>query len=171
MFHHLTRLFVVLSIGALALVACSKPQPPQLVPKSAKVTNVDLAGMDVRVTFDAWNPNGYDLSVRRVTAHVVLDGKFDLGTVTADQPISLPAGKRVLIEVPLQVRWNGAASLGALGTVKRAVPYSVDGTANVGGERLNLDVPFTIHGEVTQQQLVNAALKSIPNIPGLPTPR
>lgn len=155
----------------LAIGACKKPQPPQLIPQSAKVTNVDLAGIDLRVTFDAYNPNTYDLSVRRVSAHVVLDGKFDLGTVTADQPISLPAGKRILIEVPLAVRWNGASALGGLGAVKKAVPYEVDGIANVGGETLNLDVPFKLKGEITQQQLVNATLKSLGNIPGLAPPR
>lgn len=162
-------------LGAAALVlampACKKPQPPQLVPQSAKVMNVDVAGIDMRVTFDAFNPNAYDLSVRRVTAHVVIDGKLDLGTVSADQPISLPAGKRILVEVPIAVRWNGATALGALGAVKKVIPYEVDGTANVGGETLNLDVPFKLRGEITQQQLVNATLKSLPNIPGITPPR
>ncbi len=169
------RALLPLVLGAAALAvgvpACKKPLPPQLSPQSAKVLNVDLAGIDLRVTFDAFNPNAYDLSVRRVTAHVVIDGKLDLGTVTADQPISLPAGKRILIEVPIQVRWNGASALGAVGAVKKVVPYEVDGTANVGGETLNLDVPFKLKGEITQQQLVNATLKSLPNIPGIAPPR
>lgn len=176
--HHLVirrrRLFSLLAGAALlggGVPGCKKPEPPQLVPQSAKVMNVDLAGIDLRVTFDAYNPNSYDLSVRRVTGHVVLDGRFDLGTVTADQPISLPAQKRVLIEVPLVVRWNGASALGGLGAVKKAVPYEVDGTANVGGEKLNLDVPFKLRGEITQQQLLNATLKSLGNIPGLAPPR
>lgn len=156
---------------ALPLAGCKKPQPPTLIPQSAKVTNIDVAGIDMRVTFDAFNPNGYDLAVRKVSAHVVLDGKLDLGTVTADKPITLPAGQRILIEVPIQMRWNGAVGLGAIGALKKTVPYDVDGTANVGGETLNLDVPFKLKGEISQQQLVNATLKSLGNIPGLAPPR
>ncbi|MBS2015011.1 MAG: LEA type 2 family protein [Deltaproteobacteria bacterium] len=156
---------------ASVLAGCKKPQPPQLTPKSAKVIAVDLAGIDLRVLFDAYNPNAYDLSVRRVSAHVVVDGKLDLGTVTADQPMSLPAGQRIALEVPLQVRWNGATALAAVGASRRSVPYEVDGIANVGGETLNLDVPFKMKGEITQQQLVNVTLKSLGNIPGLAPPR
>lgn len=147
--------------------ACSKPQPPQLTPKEAKVTSVDLAGFDMRVKMEAYNPNGYDLSVRTVVAHVIVDATQDLGTVTSSQPINLPANARTLIEVPINVKWKSAGSVATLATAKRPVPYTVDGTATVGGEHLNVDVPFKMQGTLSPQELQQAGLKSLQNIPGL----
>lgn len=152
---------------ASAGAGCSKPKPPQLTPRSAKVTKLDLAGVDLRVEMEAFNPNGFDLAVRRVTGHVVIDGKYDLGTVAVDQPITLPAGARTNLDVPLSVKWNGAQTFAAIGAARRAVPYTVDGTATIGGERFNVDVPFTLKGEITEEQVVSAALRSLQNLPGL----
>ncbi len=148
-------------------VACSKPQPPQLTPKEAKVTAVDLTGFDMRVKMEAFNPNGYDVSVRTVVAHVVVDGTHDLGTVTAAQPFNLPANARTVIDVPLSVKWKGAVNFASLATSKRPIPYAVDGTATVGGESLNVDVPFKLQGVITPEQLQQAGLKSLQAIPAL----
>jgi LEA14-like dessication related protein len=154
-------------LALLAIAACAKPKPPQLTPKEAKVTAVDLAGFDMRVKMEAFNPNGYDLSVRSVVGHVVVDGTQDLGTVTASQPINLPANARTLIEVPLTMKWKGAVNLATLAASKRPVPYVVDGTATVGGESLNVDIPFKLQGVITPEQLQQAGLKSLQAIPGL----
>jgi hypothetical protein len=50
------------------------------------------------------------------------------------------------------------------------VPYVVEGTVNVGGESINVNLPFSISGTITREQAVNAALKSLPAIPGLNAP-
>jgi len=147
--------------------ACSKPQPPQLTPKEAKVTSVDIAGFDMRVKMEAFNPNGVDLSVRNVTAHVIVDGNQDLGTVTASQPFNLPANARTVIDVPMTVKWKSVGNLASIASAKRPVPYTVDGTATVGGEHLNVDVPFKMNGVMTAEQLQQAGMKSLQGIPGL----
>lgn len=147
--------------------ACAKPQPPQLTPLEAKVTAVDIGGFDMRVKLEAFNPNGFDLSVRSVTAHVIVDGSQDLGMVTALQPFNLPANARTAIDVPMTVKWKSAGSLVAVAASKRPVPYSVDGTATIGGPRLNFDVPFKLMGTITPAQLQHAAVKSLQAIPGL----
>jgi LEA14-like dessication related protein len=155
------------AFALLATGACSKPQPPQLTPKEAKVTSVDLAGFEMRVKMEAFNPNGFELSVQSVVARVVVDGTHDLGTVTAPQPFSLPASARTVIDVPLVVKWKGAVNFASLATSKRPIPYTVDGTAKVGGSSLNVDVPFKLQGVITPEQLQQAGLKSLQAIPGL----
>ncbi|MDB4933617.1 MAG: hypothetical protein JWP87_589 [Labilithrix sp.] len=159
----------LLSAAALVvtLAACSKPKAPQLVPQEAKVTSVDISGFDMRVKMDAFNPNGYPLSVRTVVAHVIVDGNQDLGTVTASQPIDLPANAHTIIDVPMSVKWKSVGSLAAIAAAKRPVPYTLDGTATVGGESLNVDVPFKMQGTITAEQLQQAGLKSLQGIPGL----
>lgn len=164
------RSALTLAVALVALVAplaCKKPLPPQLTPKEAKVTSVDLTGFDMRVKMEAFNPNGFDLSVRTVVAHVVVDGTDDLGTVTAAEPMSLPANARTLLDVPLNVKWKGAVNLATIAASKRPIPYTVDGTATVGGASLNVDVPFKLQGVLTPEQLQQAGLKSLQAIPGL----
>jgi LEA14-like dessication related protein len=158
---------VLATLLIVTLGACQKPKPPQLTPKQVNVTSVDLTGFDVRVKMDALNPNSFDLSIRSVVAHVIVDGNQDLGTVTSAQAINLPANAHTLVDVPINVKWKGVAPLATIAAAKRPVPYTVDGTANIGGDTLNVDVPFKLQGEITAQQLQAAALKGLQGIPGL----
>lgn len=161
------RASLSLVFALAAAIACSKPLPPQLTPKEAKVTAIDPTGFDMRVKMEAYNPNGFALEVQSVTAHVIIDGTHDLGTVTASQPISLQANARTLIDVPLNVKWKGAVNLATIASTKKPIPYTVDGTATVGGASLNVDVPFKLEGVITPQQLQQAGLKSLQAIPAL----
>lgn len=151
----------------VALGACSKPKAPQLTPTEAVITAVDVSGFDMRVKMDAFNPNGFALSVRAVTARVIVDGTQDLGTVTSSQSIDLAANAHTVIDVPMSVKWKGLGGFATIAAAKRPVPYVVDGTATVGGERLNVDVPFKLQGVITAEQLQQAGMKSLQNIPGL----
>ena len=164
-------LVAVVSLASLTAFApsfaCSKPQAPQLTPQQAKVTAVDVNGFDMIVKMDAFNPNGYELAVQSVVAHVLVDGNQDLGTVTASKPIALPASVHTAIEVPMNVKWKNAAGFAAIATSRRPVPYTLDGTATVGGHSLNVDVPFKLAGTITAEQLQQAGLKSLLGIPGL----
>jgi LEA14-like dessication related protein len=156
-----TPLFLVGALG------CERPKAPVLTPQEATVTAVDLAGFDLRVKMDALNPNAFPLAVRAVTARVLLDGKQDLGTVTVAQPITLPPNGHTTIDVPMTVKWKGLAGLASLAGQRRPVPYQIDGTATVGGERLEVDVPFRLQGSITAETLQQAGLKSLQKVPGL----
>jgi LEA14-like dessication related protein len=155
----------------VALIACSKPDPPVLTPKSARVTQVSLAGVDLMLDVEAMNPNAVELAIREVSGKVVLDGKYDLGIATVAAPIRLPAGARTEVAVPMALTWKDVSALATLAASSRAVPFTVDGTVNVGGERLNVDVPFHLTGTLTHDDLVKAAQRSLPGLPGLAVPR
>lgn len=161
------RSLLVAIVAFAAVIGCSKPQPPQLTPQQAKVTSVDATGFDMNVKMDAFNPNAFELTVQSVVAHVIVDGNQDLGTVTASQPITLPANAHTALEVPMNVKWKNATGFAAIAAARRAVPYTLDGTATVGGNRLNVDIPFKLQGTMTPEQLQQAGLKSLQAIPGL----
>jgi uncharacterized lipoprotein YbaY len=165
-----SSLVVVLASLVLAFVlsACSKPEPPVITPKEASVTGVTAAGVDMRAQLEAFNPNRIALDARTVTAKLVLDGKYDLGTVTIPHAIALPAGARVTLDVPVSIKWNDFAPLISLGATNHDVPYEITGTVNVGGDKINFDLPFTVKGTMTHAQIVQATMRSIPQIPGLP---
>jgi LEA14-like dessication related protein len=153
---------------ALCLVACSKPKPPTITPEKGQVTSVTPFGVDLDLTLGVDNPNKVSLPVQGVTAKVMLDGKIDMGTVTSDKAIDLPAGKKTSMTVPVSVKWNDFPAIMQLAAQSKDVPYSVDGKVKLGGALLNVEVPFTMTGTITHDELVKATLKSIPKIPGLP---
>lgn len=155
----------LLLAAALSLVACSRPEPPTLKPEVAAVTAVTAQGIDLRVQIQAYNPNSIDLTTRSMKATVLLDGKIDVGTVTVPTPLKLPAKKWTRIDAPLSVKWQDLTSIAALAAQSRGVPYQVNGTVAIGGETLNVDVPFRLTGTITQEQLVTVIGNSLPGLP------
>jgi LEA14-like dessication related protein len=147
--------------------ACQRPDPPILTPRSAKITAITPQGVDVLADLDVENPNGFALSARSVSAKVKLDGKYDVGSVKVASPLSIPAHKTAHLSVPLSFHWTTIAALGALAAAPQSVPYDVDGTVEIGGESLSVDLPFHVSGTLTHEQLVQAAVGSLPKIPGL----
>lgn len=153
---------------ALALVGCSKPEPPRLTPLSAKLTSISTLGIDVDLKLDAENVNDSDLSARSVTATIVVDGRIALGTVTVAHAIKLPAHKKTTLDVPVSSRWKDLSGLVSLASAAgKDVPYTVDGSVELGGETLHVQVPFHVVGVLTREQLTQAMLNSLPKIPGL----
>lgn len=166
----------VLAAGAFALfattAACSKPEPPRVTPKEARVTSVSPAGLEIRLELEAVNPNRFPLAVRSVTGKMTLDGRWNLGTVTVSKPVTLPPTAPTAVDASMALPWAEVGALGVLAASPRPVPYVFEGTLSIGGERVNVDVPFSTSGELTREELANAALRSLPiPLPQLAPPR
>jgi LEA14-like dessication related protein len=163
------RLIAPLALAAaLSVASCSRPDPPKLTPEQASITSITPSGIGLSLTLDAYNPNSIALSTQSVKAKVTFDGKYNAGDVNVATPLSLPAGKHTKLEIPLTVKWNDLAGLIALGASNRDVPYQVEGTLTLGGDTLNVDVPFRISGIMTHAEIKRATLSSLPSLPGLP---
>lgn len=147
---------------ALGAAACSKPQPPKVTPESAKVTTVSAAGVDLDTRLAVENPNGIGLSARSVSAKITLDETIDLGDVDIPREVDLPPKSTTRIDVPMKVKWSGVQAVVALAISGRDVPYKIEGKLNMGGKMLNVDVPFTVTGKVTNAELMRAFWSSIP---------
>src|ERR1019366_10817323 len=97
---------IALLVAAAAAAGCSKPAPPTIVPDLATMTSVDMLAVHLDVTLTATNPNAIDLPVRDVTAKIVVGEKYDLGTATIPDAVTLPAGKSTKLDVPVSVKWT-----------------------------------------------------------------
>jgi len=128
---------------------------------------IGTQGIDVLLKVEATNPNGITLTVQSFTGKAKLDGRWDMGTVTVSKPVVLPPRTPTMIDVPMTLPWTDMTTLAQVAASQQPVPYVVEGTAKIGGEKLNVDVPFTIPGTITREQLIGAALNSLPAIPGL----
>jgi LEA14-like dessication related protein len=159
------RLPKIVLAAALGLAACTKPEPPTVKPISGRVTTVSPAGLDVEAKLEATNPNDFDILVKSYTATVKLDRRIEIGSMSSSQPITLPASKKKVIDVPISVKWNDVVALAPLALANRDVPWEAEGTVKVKAESLEVDLPFKVNGTLTHQQIVTAVGKSLPAIP------
>lgn len=144
---------VVALVGA---VACSKPSPPTVSLDRVALTRIDAQGIGLDATISATNTNSIDLSVSAVTSHLVLDKTHDVGSITIDKPLSLPAGQKTSIDVPVTMTWSDIGTVAQLTGGTAAVPYTVDGSVQLGGNLLHVSVPFHLEGGFTHQQIAAA---------------
>jgi hypothetical protein len=70
--------------------------------------------------------------------------------------------------MPLAVSWDNLTTFIGAASRGRDVPYTVTGSAAVGGAGIHVDVPFTINGTITQAQMRKMTESGILAIPGLP---
>jgi hypothetical protein len=157
------RAVPLLLVGLLA-AACSKPAPPTLVPERVAATRVDMTGITLDIVIAATNTNSIDLSASSVSSHLVVDKTHDVGTVTVPKAITLPAGKTTKVQVPVSLRWSDVPLLAQLGASTGAVPYTVDGTLEMGGDLLHVGVPFHLEGAITHEQIAGAVMNSLPTL-------
>lgn len=154
----------LLALTILA-TACSKPDPPVLTPKTVRVTAVGTSGLDILLEMEAFNPNRMTLSARSVDAKATLDGRWALGTVTLAKPVVLPPNASTKIDVPMTMPWANVQTLAMIATSQKPIPYVVEGTVTIGGDTLNANLPFSISGTITREQITNAAVKGLPALP------
>jgi len=156
------------ALALLLLVAgCSKPAPPTLTPEQVRITGITSSQIDLDVTIGAANPNGIDLVARSLTAHVVIAGLFDVGTVDIPVTTVLTARQTTKLDVPLSVKIADAAPLATLAATRATLPYTVDGTVGLGGDLLHIELPYHLADSVPREQILRATLGSIPGLGGL----
>jgi len=152
------------ALTALALAtACAKPQPPTITPKSAQVLAVGGAGVTLAVSFEVANPNRFPLVVHAVDGRFLLGpgAGVELGKAHAEPASSIPAHGSSLVVSEIAIAWTNFAALTPFLLSPAAVPYRFDGNATLGGESLNLSLPFVLTGELTRAQVVHAGLSGL----------
>jgi len=154
--------------AVLALTSCTKPEVPTVKPVSGRLVGVTTSGIDVEAKLEAYNPNDFEIEVLSYTASVTLDHKINLGSITSQQKVTLPPKKKKTFDVPVSMKWNDAQQLVPLALSKRDVPWDADGKVKIGGDSIDVELPFKVSGVVTHQQVQEAVSRSLPKIPGLP---
>jgi LEA14-like dessication related protein len=160
-------ILVLLSITLLVL-GCSKPEVPRILPRALRVTSVTPSQLGVTVELDVYNPNSFALQVRSAEGQLFTASGASIGTgrVTVNGG-SVAAKSSSIVTGELGVKWTDLSALAALALTTTTVTYTFRGSANIGGDQLNVDVPFTLSGELTRTQLMQAGLSGLPSIPAL----
>jgi hypothetical protein len=158
------RPWISLMVAALLLAtACAKPKPPTITPKSAQVLTFGATGVTLAVAFDVANPNRFPLIVHAVDGRFLLGtgAGVELGRAHAEPASSIPAEGTSTVTSQIAIGWTNLAALTPFLLSPAAVPYRFEGNATLGGESLNLNLPFTLTGELTRAQLLNAGLSGL----------
>ncbi len=156
------RALFLAAAGVTFAAACSTPSAPTLAPEKVTVNRVDMTGLALDISMIATNPNSVDLTASGVSSHVVVDKTHDVGTVTLPETLTLPAGKTTRVDLPLTVSWSDFGALAQLALSTGAVPYTVDGMLQMGGNLLHVGVPFHLDGTITHEQILAAMMNSVP---------
>jgi LEA14-like dessication related protein len=155
-------------LGALATfaAACSRPQPPSITPRSADVTGATSEGLGLRVHCVIRNSNAFALTVQRVSVRLTLASR-DLGVTQLASALRLPTDTDVPLDIDVRAPWGDLPGIIAVTMFNENIPYRLDGTARVGGERLNVDVPFRLESTLPRRVLLGAASSAAPGVPPL----
>jgi LEA14-like dessication related protein len=150
------------AVASLA-VACA-PKAPRITPRSAEIRGATGAGLQMRIHLTAHNPNGVGLTVRSLDVRVFLAGR-DLGVSRVTRPTPLPPRQDVNVDGDVSVPWGDLPSLLMATALNEQIPYRLEGNARVGGERLNVEVPFRMESTMPRSVLTGAASNSVPGMP------
>jgi LEA14-like dessication related protein len=143
------------SILALALCAsCSllHPDPPVITPRGATVVSVSSSGIGLRVDISVRNTNRISLTAQTTDVRLTLAGR-DLGMTHITQPTELPSNVDVAMTLPVTAPWQDLPGILIATVLNENIPYHLDGVVRVGGERLNVDVPFQIDSTLPRSVL------------------
>jgi LEA14-like dessication related protein len=149
-----------LSIVAILLItACSKPKPPSIVPRSAQVAAIKPDSIELALVLDAHNPNSFPIVANRVSATFELQDGTPLGRGESSEAFTIPAQGDAQLTAKLDVRWDSLSALAPYALAARPLPYRLRGSARLGSEHLNMDIPFSIDGQLTPEQVIQAGLR------------
>lgn len=146
---------------ASVLAGCAKPEPPTVRPQAARVTMVGPAGVEMQVELNVRNPNAFPLVVRSVEGTFKLGNGQELGRGQATPDAPIPAKGELLVKSTLSIPWSNLGALLPLVASEQPVPYQFAGTAQIGGERLNVSLPYSLNGELTRTQLTEIGLRAL----------
>ncbi|HMJ13128.1 MAG TPA: LEA type 2 family protein [Polyangiaceae bacterium] len=163
----LRLLLLLLACGLVA--ACAKPEAPRVTARAARVTATGPKGIDLTLELDVHNPNAFPLLVQSVEGTLEVAEGAELGRGVAQPKTSIPAKGSSAITSQLSIPWSNLAALAPFALSPEPVPYTFRGRAAVGGERLNVDVPFSLSGQLSREQLLSIGLGGL-SIPGAPHP-
>ena len=160
----------LLATAALLLAPACSPEPPRVTPHSILVQSISPTTLSLALELDIENPNRFPLIVREVSGKVRVGSGVEVGTARSQLNGNVPARGTQRVPANVAVGWTNLGALLPLAAADKPVPYSFEGTAAIGGERLNVDVPFTVKGELTREQILSAGLRGFGKFFAPPAP-
>jgi LEA14-like dessication related protein len=151
----------ILLLACLAASAngCSKPKPVAITPQSAQLGSIGPDGVGLSLVLNVHNPNSFPIMASAVNAVVELQDGQELGRGSSLPAFTIPSQGDASLPAQVDLRWTNLALVTPFALAAKPLPYRVRGSARIGGESLNVELPFTIDGQLTPEQVVQAGLR------------
>lgn len=157
---------LLLTAGALFITPLSCASKPTMEVQNAQVTNVGPFGIGMNVMIKVYNPNSFDVMVRRVHAQATLAGRYTLPAADVQPNVWLPAKETTVVTAPATIPWPLVPGLLSATLGSEYVTYHVQGFADVTATRaIGVQVnnqALDERGAVPRELVLRAARTSIP---------
>jgi LEA14-like dessication related protein len=140
--------------ATFALSACSKIAEraftqPVISVRGVKLKSVGLTGGSIEVALSIVNPNPYPLPVQRAVYSFALADSTQVGSGTTSTAFTLPARDSALIDLPVDVSWQGLRAAARDASRDGTVDYRFTGSVTLDTPLGNPNVPFETVGRFT----------------------
>lgn len=145
---------LLLPLALLALAACSAIAErafsrPTIAVRGVKVRSVGITGGSIEVALHISNPNPYPLPVQRATYTFALADSTEIGRGESAAAFTLPAHDSTVVQLPLDVSWQGLRAAGRDAARDGTVDYRLTGSVTIDTPVGTPNVPFESTGRFT----------------------
>ncbi|HMA91582.1 MAG TPA: LEA type 2 family protein, partial [Polyangiaceae bacterium] len=137
------------------------PELPRIQARAVRVASITPVHLGLAVELEVHNPNSFPLMVRAANGKLAIGGDVEVGTGQATLNADVPADASSIVVADLTLNWTNIAALAPLAASASSVPYVFRGTAVLGGERLNANIPFTVNGEISREQVIQLGMSGL----------
>jgi LEA14-like dessication related protein len=155
----LLPVLVLAACGSLAERAFSRPV---ILVRGVKVKSVGITGGSIEVSLHITNPNPYPLPVQRALYSFALADSTEVGRGESAAAFTLPAHDSVVVQLPLEVSWQGRRAAARDAARDGTVDYRLKGTVTIDTPVGNPNVPFESVGRFTPPP---SLVRSLPTTP------
>lgn len=142
------------------VLACScAPKTPTLVPQVARVLWVGPGGLRLAIEVDVHNPNSFPLVANSIEGVVELGSGATLGQGLAYPRGTIPAEGVSRVTTQVDIQWQNLGAFAPFMMSAGPVPYVFKGRALIGGDDLNVAVPFQVNGQLTRAEIIAAGIR------------
>ena len=152
---------LALLLLAFTVTACSKPVPPTVTPREARVTRVDPSQLVLSIVLDVNNPNSFSIVAQAVDGTLELESGSVLGRGRVPLQTTIPEKSSSQVTGELSVPWANLPALAPFALSGTDVRFRFRGTATIGGESLNVGVPFELAGVLNRAQVLELGLRGL----------
>jgi LEA14-like dessication related protein len=146
--------FVPAAAAALLAAGCSRIAErafarPTIAVRGVKVKSVGLTGGAIQVSLVIANPNPYPVPVHRAVYNFALKDSTEVGRGESAAAFTLPAHDSALVDLPVDVSWQGLRAAARDASQDGTVDYVLKGTVTLDTPLGNPNVPFQVAGRFT----------------------
>jgi LEA14-like dessication related protein len=149
------------------LFACSKPTPPKITSVLPTSVTVDARGVSLGLELRLENDNGVAVPIQAVETTVALD-VVTIGPASIPAPVTLAPHTTTPVPVTVPLAWADLGAVASAAAAGRDVKYTATGTVTLGGDLLNVTLPFATSGTIAQRDLAQGAVNLLPGL--MPSP-